>query len=405
MNNTAPKLEVLPKPSIVDFTQQPQLTQEERDAAFAFGKSRNLTDNILDLYQARGLVVSDEETALLYYLSSCSRLLDEPLCITSISSSGAGKSALQSATLELSPPESIVRVSSLSPKCLFYQDKNALRHKVLAIEELAGANDETLLYSLRTLISEGALRYQTTSRQNGKIGVTEMVVNGPASVWVTTTQCNVNSETLSRTFLVGIDESPEATAQIIQSQREAASLEGMLRKVRCKELTELSRSFQRLLKPWTVVIPESLFSQSEWSDLRLEARRGHQRFINLIRATAHLRQLNKEVQNFDQEGLRLSYIQADQEDIELASRIYDKLYRRSLADLKPPARELLQRLQAWIGEKSPAATWTRREAIEATGYSKTRFHTYLQELLDCEYVAKVSGKKNCLSHYRLLEVS
>ena len=48
-------------------------------------------------------------------------------------------------------------------------------------------------------------------------------------------------------------------------------------------------------------------------------------------------------------------------------------------------------------------TWTRREVLEfAPQWSSTRLHTYLAELIQQELVAKVSGKKNSLEHYRLL---
>ena len=46
--------------------------------------------------------------------------------------------------------------------------------------------------------------------------------------------------------------------------------------------------------------------------------------------------------------------------------------------------------------------FTRREVMERTGWTKTRLHIHLQELMDMELVILESGKKNTVQTYKLL---
>jgi hypothetical protein len=389
---------------------QSMMSDADRKAAHAFGCSPDLLGNILDAYRALSLSVDGSEAQLiLYYVASCSRMLDNPLSIMSISSSGAGKSAFQNATLQLSPPESVVRVSSMSPKCLFYLDQDAIRNRVLSFEELAGGKNETLLYALRTLMSEGALRYQVTARTGGESSVVERQVDGPASIFMSTTEFNPNSETLSRMYQIGIDESPKATAEIIAKQREALTLAGIAKRETAQRVVNLNCNFQRLLKSYRIVLPDTIAQRLDYADERLEARRGHKRFLSLIQAVAHLRQLTKPIQHFSETGLDFEYIEVDETDVDVAVRIFATLYGHTLDDLKAPSKELLFLLNDMVNQTASTAaerkrcTFTRREVLEfAPHWSKTRLHLYLTELTEHELVAKVSGKKNCLEHYRLL---
>ena len=81
---------------------------------------------------------------LMGYLVMTSRKLDDPLALLILSGSGAGKSLLQDTLLKLCPDEDLVKLTSLTDRALFYKGEDALRHKVLAVEELAGARGSGL---------------------------------------------------------------------------------------------------------------------------------------------------------------------------------------------------------------------------------------------------------------------
>ena len=90
------------------------------DYAVKMGTEGDIFQTILDDYEKLGLV-GEETNKLMAYLAATSRLMEKPLNILVLSSSGAGKSALQDKTLKLMPPESVIRVSAITDKALYYQ--------------------------------------------------------------------------------------------------------------------------------------------------------------------------------------------------------------------------------------------------------------------------------------------
>ncbi|MCP4666389.1 MAG: hypothetical protein GY849_08475, partial [Deltaproteobacteria bacterium] len=137
-------------------TQQsaPAITDKAKKEAEDFGKSKNLTRLILDDFLTCGLI-GEEANKLLGYIAMTSRKRKEPISMQILSSSGSGKTALQDGIINFCPPEDLVKLTSLSGKALFYKEQNSLKHKVLALEEGAGAEDAT--YAIRSLISSGIL--------------------------------------------------------------------------------------------------------------------------------------------------------------------------------------------------------------------------------------------------------
>ena len=357
------------------------------EAAEDFGKG-NVIQSIKDDYTQIGLI-GEDHNKLMCYLAAVSRKMDNPLNILVLSSSGAGKSTLQDKTIKLTPPEDIIRTSSISNKALFYMD--SLKGKLLALEEAAGMNDT---YAIRTLISEGYLSLESVS--GGKLKSTR--VEGGCSIFQTTTDPEINAETKSRFFTLGVDESREQTRNILAAQRKAHTLEGLIEDAEIQATILKHHVFQRMLQPYAVVNPfaESIF----YDDDRLQARRDQPKFLNLCKLIAFTRQMQKQVHSYN----NLKYIEVDQYDIDIAINLASEVIGTSLDDLSLPARDLLNQLDVWLptGKERGKSLFTRREVMEKTGWGKTRIHTHLKELLDLELVVKESGKQNSLQHYKLL---
>ena len=355
--------------------------------AEAFGKG-NIIQSIKDDYTKLGLI-GEDHNKLMCYLAAVSRKMDTPLNILVLSSSGAGKSTLQDKTIKLIPPEDVVRTSSISNKALFYMD--SLKGKLLALEEAAGMNDT---YAIRTLISEGYLSLESVS--GGKLSSRR--VEGGCSVFQTTTNPEINAETKSRFYVLGVDESREQTRQILEAQRKSHTITGLRGNMEEQTIIHTHHAFQRMLNPYAVVNPfaEAIF----YEDDRLQARRDQPKFLNLCKLLAYTRQMQKEVHSY--EGIK--YVEVDQYDIDTAIELASEVIGTSLDDLSLPARDLLAQLDEWLptGKERSKALFTRREVMEKTGWGKTRLHTHLKELLDLELVVKESGKQNSLQHYKLL---
>ncbi|MBT3378909.1 MAG: hypothetical protein HN742_18415 [Lentisphaerae bacterium] len=387
----------------------PPVSPEERERAEALGRSSDLLDRIRQDCEHCGLV-GETDGKLLCYLAAVSRKLPEPLSVLILSSSGAGKSALQNVTLSLCPPEDVVKLTSLTGRALFYQDQGSLRHKVLALEEVAGAGEAA--YAIRNLISAGELVISTTvrDRTTGRLTTTENRVEGPTAVFCTTTKPTVDPETRSRFFVLGIDESCEQTASILAWQRAREAVVASTGSTDVDDIRAVHRNFQRLLRPIRVVNP--LAPLLTYGTSRLQARRDQPKYLGLIRAIAFLRQMSKPIKTWSVEGEEpFEYVEADLDDVRAANALMTATLGGGLDELSSPARDLLLTIERFVHERSreldtppiprASVTFTRRDLREHCGWSNYRVHTYLGELAELQYVLAESSRSGVCHRYRL----
>ena len=74
-------------------------------------------------------------------------------------------------------------------------------------------------------------------------------------IFLTTTAIDVDEELLNRCLVLTVNEDREQTRAIHRIQREAQTLEGLLRKAARTDIFKLHRNAQRLLKSIEVVNP------------------------------------------------------------------------------------------------------------------------------------------------------
>lgn len=416
---TLPETSGVPEPR----TQNPEHTISPRDRAEAeaFGKSPTLFDDILADCEKSGLM-GERNNVHLLYVAMTSRKRDTPLSVLILSSSGAGKTALQDAICAFCPPEDLVKLTSLSGKALFYKERLSLKHKVLALEEGDGAGEA--MYAIRNLISAGELVSESTIKDiaTGRLTTMENKVEGPSSVCFTTTNPEVDPETKSRFWVTSIDESRDQTRKILLFQRQQHLSDGPIASPEIDAILRKHRNFQRLLKPLAVKNPYA--AQLSYGDDRLQGRRDQPKYLNLIKAIAFLRQMQKEVKRFTGSaaagspaaaGTPMEYIEVDQDDIELANRLAHEILGHSLDELSRPGHDLLmlleelakERLKTQLKENPDSKTkptdfsFSRRDIREFTGWTNTRLHIHLKELVDFEYIAIETGRNGMPFRYRL----
>ena len=82
---------------------------------------------------------------------------------------------------------------------------------------------------------------------------------------------------------------------------------------------------------------------------------------------------------------------------------------RSLDELPPQTRRLLETIKVFVAEKceqqkteQDLCRFTRREVREHTGWSEFQVRTHLHKLEDFEYIARRSGKQGLGYVYELL---
>jgi len=381
----------------------------DRMEAVRMGRGSGMVDELQRDFDKLG-IIGEEPNRLLLYLGMTSRKMDDPLAVQILSSSGAGKSHLQDAVLSLCPDEDLIKLTSLTGQALFYKGEDSLRHKCLAIAEVAGA--EGARYALRNLISDKKLVIESTIKNalTGRLETQLNTVHGPVAVFETTTKPDTDPETKSRYVLLSVDESAEQTRAILQAQRNSHTLEAMrLRRAR-EGVLKKHHALQRLLEPVTVINPyEPLltYGESGGGAGRLAFRRDHPKYLNLILAVTFLHQMQRARKHDAEMGE--DYIETTLDDIAIANELAHNLFGQSLDDISIPSRELLRLIGDYATGRAAAerkeaeeVEWTRRELREAIQWSEARLRAHLGELIALEYVGVKSGRFGQRFTHRLL---
>ena len=366
------------------------LSDTDEAAALALLGDPSLVDRILADLDACG-VVGEETNKLVAYLAVVSRKLERPLAVVVQSSSAAGKSALLEGVLALVPEEERVKYSALTGQSLFYMEQQQLAHKVLALMEEEGA--ERAAYALKLLQSEGELSIASTGKdpQTGRLITHEYRVTGPVAILLTTTSVDVDEELLNRCLLLSVDEEREQTRAIHARQREAETLDGLLRARERDHIIALHRNAQRMLRPLVVVNPYA--PQLRFLDSRTRMRRDHTKYLTLIRAVTLLHQYQRERKTTTHRGEVVTYIEVTAQDIALANRLADSVLGRSLDELPPQTRRLLNILDGYVrtqqdrhGLQRDDVRVTRRQLREHCAWGDTQLKVHLARLCDLEHV-------------------
>jgi DNA primase catalytic core len=379
---------------------------EERDAVKLL-KDSKLVDRILADFLRCG-VVGEETNKLMGYLAAVSRKLDEPLAIIVQSSSAAGKSALMEAVLAFMPEEERVQYSAMTGQSLFYMGETDLKHKILAIAEEEGA--ERASYALKLLQSEGELTIASTGKDphTGKLVTHEYRVEGPVMIFLTTTAIEIDEELLNRCIVLTVDENREQTRAIHDLQRRAQTIEGLAERDGRTSVLRLHRNAQRLLRPLLVANPFA--PRLTFLDARTRTRRDHMKYLTLIRAIALLHQYQRETKtHVTRAGKTLEYIEVEPSDIELANRLAHEVLGRSLDELAPQTRRLLDLIDAYVKRECQARMigrsemrFSRKTVREFTGWSEIQVRTHIERLVSLEYLLVHRGGRGQTFVYELL---
>jgi DNA primase len=384
----------------------PALSLEEHAAALSLLRSPDMASRILADFEACG-VVGESTNKLVGYLAAVSRKLDRPLAIVIQSSSAAGKSSLMDAILAFVPEEERIQYSAMTGQSLFYMGQTNLKNKILAIAEEEGASRAS--YALKLLQSEGELTIASTGTDptTGNLITQEYRVEGPMSLFMTTTAIDIDEELMNRCLVLSVDENRDQTRAIHQLQRARRTLEGLQRKHEKQAILTIHRNAQRLLRPLAVVNPYA--DRLTFLDDRTRTRRDHEKYLTLIDTIALLHQHQRQVRTVIVNDKPVEYIEAALSDIELANRIAHEVLGTSLDELPPQTRRVLAGIHALVRAKMATLAsaqrdirFSRSEVRTATGLSDTQARLHLERLCAMEYLLTHRGQRGQSFEYELL---
>jgi len=381
------------------------LTDEERAEALALLRDPRLLERIVADFALCG-VVGEETNKLVGYLGVVSRHLEAPLAVIVQSSSAAGKSSLMDAVLAFVPEEQRVQYSAMTGQSLFYMGETDLQHKVLAIVEEAGAQRAS--YALKLLQSEGELTIASTGKDpvSGRHITHEYRVKGPVMIFLTTTAIDIDEELLNRCLVLTVNEDRAQTQAIHRVQREAQTIEGLLRRKDRDDLLRLHRNAQRLLKPVFVTNPYA--PGLTFLDIQTRTRRDHMKYLTLIRSIALLHQHQRPRKTVEHNGKPFEYIEVALHDIAVANRLAHEVLGRTLDELPPQTRRLLLLVDAMVAAECKRQQierteyrFSRRDVRAVTGWGDTQLRLHLGRLEELEYLLAHRGGRGQSFVYEL----
>ena len=334
-------------------------------------------EDLLDAAAGSLALVGEERVKRLAYLVATSRLLPRPLSALLLAPSGCGKSSLLDALEDALPAGAVVYLSRLSGQALYYAGRDALRHKLVLIDEQVGASEAD--YSLRTLQSKGFLTVRLPNRG-------EVRVEGPISLMSGTTSTDLNPENLSRCLELCLDDSPAQTRRIQAAQQRAwaRGAAGAAPRAQAQTQTQTLRDAQRLLEPLAVRIPFA--ERLRFPARTTHDRRGSEKLLGLVAAHALLYQRQR---GRDEAGRLL----AEPSD-------YAAVHALVRGDLARDGAGLSARAERAARALEPAGRLSRRELAAALGWSYNTAKRALAELLSVELAARCEAGPP--ARYRLL---
>lgn len=186
--------------------------------------SPSILDEFVELCRQLGLT-GEKRNAKLLYLIMTSRLLDQPVSVVVKGPSSAGKSYLVSTVLQAFPESTYYSLTSMSERALAYSNE-PMAHRMLIVYELSGLDSDFGTYLLRSLLSEGHIRYETVEKTSEGLTARLVEREGPTGVILTTTWATLQSELETRMLSLTVSDSPAQTQGIFRAWAEKCSNPG-----------------------------------------------------------------------------------------------------------------------------------------------------------------------------------
>jgi hypothetical protein len=235
-----------------------------------------------DLHRA-GLV-GERQVGMILYLALTSRLLERPVSVAVKGPSSAGKSFAVQKVAGFFPPSAYYPLTAMSERALAYGTE-PLAHRFLILYEAEGLEGDVAAYLVRSLLSEGRIRYETVEKTTDGLQPRLIEREGPTGLIVTTTQVTLHPENETRLLSVTVTDTPEQTKSILLALAEE--------RVR-SDLDEW-----RALQEWLlagerrVVIPYGKALADLVPPVSVRLRRDFGALLNLVRANALLHQASR----------------------------------------------------------------------------------------------------------------
>jgi hypothetical protein len=359
------------------------LTAAQRTEAINYLQQPNLLEQTKNDIGKSG-VVGEENNRLLMYIVYTYRKATTPLHIICLASSGTGKTHLQEKVGELIPEEDKIEITTLSENAFYYFGQRELKHKLILIEDLDGA--ENVLYPLRELMSKRRIsKTIAIKNKNGETKTIHLIVEGPVAVSGCTTRESIYEDNANRSFLLYLDETKAQDVQIMDYQRKLRA--GKIDTTEENNIKELFKNCQRIIEPVRVLNPYAEFLTIP--EEVLKPRRSNDHYLLAIEAITFYHQYQRE-KKADANGEM--YIEVTIEDIAAANELLKDVLLRKSDELSGSCRDYLQHINEYL-QQNQQTKFTNREIRKQLKLEPTKQKRFTKLLLESYYIKRVQGTR------------
>jgi hypothetical protein len=166
-------------------------------------------------------LVGEDRNARLAYLAVASQILDDPVSLAMKGLSSSGKSFTIETVLRFFPEDALIVMTAMAERALIYME-DEFAHKTLVLFEATALREERektdsnlTAYLVRSLLSEGRIRYPVPVREGNHTVTRWIEKQGPTNMIVTTTAVSLHGENETRMLSLPADDSEHQTRAVL----------------------------------------------------------------------------------------------------------------------------------------------------------------------------------------------
>jgi len=235
------------------------------------------------------LLAGEERAAKLTYLILNTRFDERPVSAVFKGPSSTGKNHILQTVLSFFPETAFHIYSATSPQALVYTDKD-FKHRFIVFYESAGI---TNAYIMRSILSEGHINYETTTKIDGEFTTQKIDKPGPTGLLTTTIEeevVNDKGQTATRLLTIPIDDTKAQTKRVMTQQGRIATGK-MSQQVDFKTWHYFQEWLS--LRRREVIIPYAVILAEHIQPVAIRLRRDFPMLLSLIRAHARMHQFSR----------------------------------------------------------------------------------------------------------------
>lgn len=236
-------------------------------------------------------LVGEARTAQLLYLALTSRLLSKPVPVVVKGPSSGGKSFCTETVLRFFPESAFLDFTAMSERALIY-DERPIDHRFIVLYEASGLGSQLQTYLIRSLLSEGCIKYATVEKTSEGLVPRIIERQEPTGLVLTTTWTSLHAENETRMLSVTVRDDVEQTKAVFAALADRAD---------GSALGDLDLTPWHALQRWLelagkreVVVPFAGMLAQRVSARAVRLRRDFGKLLSLIQTHAVLHQKSRD---------------------------------------------------------------------------------------------------------------